>query len=284
MNLDLDAIYRAWDKVDGSMISTVRLPDGSFMLKSKGSLFSDQATAANKLVRTQEYAPLYMYLDEMVSRGATVIMEYVAPSNRIVIGYREPALVILAIREIETGDEWELPNIPKFTVDTFNIDYYPTIEEFIAAIPDMTGIEGFVIQLESGMRVKIKTEWYMALHHLKDSINHPRRLFEAVLQETSDDLRASFYDDPLALELIVEMEAKVAAIYKEMVSSVENFYLTNRGLDRKEYAILGQEQLIRSHFSLAMNLYLGRENDYKAFMVKHYRDYGITDDVDEEIP
>ena len=68
----------------------------------------------------------------------------------------------------------------------------------------MQNIEGYVIRLASGQRVKIKTAWYLALHHTKDSINSPRRLFEAVLEEATDDMRSLFYDDKLANSIRIQ--------------------------------------------------------------------------------
>ena len=81
---------------------------------------------------------------------------------------------------------------------------------------------------------------------------------------------------------INDMEKVVQGIYAKIKINVEKFYHDNAGLDRKSYAILGSQTLPRLFFSLAMNLYLGKENDYKDWMIKHYRDFGIKDDPIEE--
>ena len=95
--------------------------------------------------------------------------------------------------------------------------------------------------MEDGMRFKVKTEWYLVQHRAKDSINSDRRLFEAVLEEATDDLRTLFHEDPLVIKRIEEMEVKVDDLYNHMVDTVERFYERNKNLERKEYAILGQE-------------------------------------------
>ena len=157
-------------------------------------------------------------------------------------------------------------------------DFAETPEAFIEMIPDMKDIEGFVIQLPNQF-VKKKTEWYLTLHHNKDSINSPRRLFESILEEATDDLKAMFFDDELLIKTIEEMELKVEHIYNHLVDTVEKFYDANKGLERKDYAILGQKHFtIKPEFGLAMNLYLDKENDYKAFLKKHYKTYGIEDE------
>ena len=118
----------------------------------------------------------------------------------------------------------------------------------------------------------------MVLHHLKDSINSQRRLYEAVVYETIDDVRAQFWDDEVALQIIEDMEEKVRPIYNNMVALVEDFYEANKHLERKDYAIKGQKECGKLYFGLAMGKYLGREPDYKAHMVKYRKDYGIKDD------
>ena len=281
MDLDLTTIVEVQEKMDGSLISSVKT-EGDIWLKSKGSLFSEQAQAANRLIRTEKYKALYEYCVEIAKDGYTVIMEYVAPSNRIVVPYDEEALVVLAVRNVEDGEYFPLdllcdiaPDHEQFCVK--RVGFSDSVE-FVDSISDKTGEEGFILLFESGQRVKVKTEWYLALHHLKDSINSQRRLFEACVMETSDDLRAQFHDDPTALKIITEMEEKVVSIYNHIVNQVEEFYKRNKHLERKDYAIKGQSELESMLFGLAMNLYLGKSVDYKEFMIKHRKDFGIKDD------
>lgn len=287
MDLDLSTVIQVWDKMDGSLISTMDICDvaleidggGGFWLKSKGSLFSDQAVAANKLILADEYADLYKFCADHVVAGNTVIMEYTGPTNRIVLSYEGHELTVLAIRDDETGDYVALEgdaDALHFVED--HIDGIVDTEEFVLSVADMEGIEGYVVQLASGLRFKIKTEWYRKLHFIKDSISSQRRLFEAVVYETSDDVKAAFFDDPIAIAIIEDMEAKVSVIYNHMVDVVERYYLDNKHLDRKDYAIKGQADLEKLHFGLAMSKYIGREVDYKATMVKHRKDFGIKDD------
>ena len=284
MGLDLSTVVNVWDKMDGSMISTMDISDGSsgvgFWLKTKGALESEQAIAANKLIRTDDYVELYNFCLAHTAIGNTVIMEYIGPLNRIVIPYSKHELTVLGIRNTETGEEVSLTSYEDMSkelhlVKPHNVD---DGETFAASIPDMVDIEGFVIQLESGLRFKVKTEWYMKLHFIKDSINSQRRLFEAVVYGTSDDIKAQFWDDPISIGVIEDMENKVFPIYNNMVSTVEDFYNSNKGLDRKEYAIKGTNELPKMLFGLVMNKYVGKVFDYKEIMIKYRKDFGIKED------
>ncbi len=289
MDLDLSKIKEMTLKADGSLISTY-LHNGEVRLKSKTSLSSDQAIAAMKWLDKPENVSLkrdlrYLCYDNALG-NCTVNMEWCAPDNRIVIGYENPHLTILNVRDNLTGQYIDAATIFKKYWDLAEFwitkclpnPGRETYAEFVSHIPQMTGVEGYVIELESGQRVKIKTEWYLVQHRAKDSINSPRRLFEAVVEEAIDDLRTLFATDPIVIKMIEEMELKVDKIYNHLVSTVEKFYETNKHLDRKEYAILGQAELERLYFSLAMNLYLKKDPEYKPWLKKHYKDFNISDE------
>ena len=287
MDLDLTTVTDIWHKMDGSLISTYLDSDGVLYLKSKGSLSSDQALAA--MAWLSSHPEFIEVLYDWVSNDHTVNMEWCAPDNRIVIGYEQAGLRVLNIRSNVTGeyiDQFSVENaFGDDAVESVDVDLsLVTMPEFIASIPDMQGIEGFVVRLESGQRVKIKTLWYLALHRTKDNINSPRRLFEAVLEEATDDMRTLFHDDPLAIQTIQDMEEFVAEKYNHMVDTVERFYARNKHLERKEYAILGQKEFAGTfYFSLAMNKYIGREFSYKEFLKSKWKQLGLKDvEVEDE--
>lgn len=284
MDLDLSTVNLVEDKADGSLISTYIHVDanGSVLrLKSKGSLSSDQANAAMRWLNDQR--EFFHELYTLAAFGYTINMEWVAPDNRIVLGYENPELRVLNIRNHVDGSYMDRDDLhdsyaeiaARWTLRV-NLDVDPA--EFVKTIPDMQNIEGFVVRLDSGQRVKIKTSWYLALHHTKDSINSPRRLFEAVLEEATDDMKSLFHDDTLAIKQIEDMERFVEEKYNHMVDTVERFYERNKHLERKDYAILGQQELAGTmYFGLAMNKYVGKPTDYKAFLKSKWKQLGLKD-------
>jgi len=282
MNLDLNMVVRIMEKKDGSLIGSY-LSGDKIKLKSKGSLTSDQALDAMEYLKHN--VDLLELIRDLESQNLTVNMEWCSVKNRIVLNYTTPHLSILNVRSkidgtylnIHTGDNAYVnhPTMVKYRVDSFSHDDPAT---FLASVPDMSeSIEGFVCEMEDGTFFKIKTLAYLTLHKSKDSINSPRRLYEAVLYEATDDLRSLFHDDPVAISLIAEMEEKVDKLYNHVVDTVEKFYAANKDSERKEYAIAGQKELDKKFFGLAMNLYLGNDFSYKEFMVKRWKDFGIKD-------
>lgn len=284
MDLDLTKVVAVEAKADGSLISTF-IHNGELRLKSKGALESEQAIAAMAYLEREDQAEFKMALFYITSMGFTINMEYCGPANRIVIGYMEPVLTVLNVRFTSDGtyvDVFSAPILHDEMWDPIRNAYIERLDiqdpvQFVSAIPDMEGIEGYIIRLDSGQRIKIKTLWYLTQHRAKDSINSDRRLFEAVLAESSDDLRTLFHDDPLVIQRIEWMEGLVEGWYNHLVDTVERFYERNKHMERKDYAILGQQELESLHFGLAMNKYVGKAVNYKDIMATKWREFGLTD-------
>lgn len=282
MELDMSDVDFIHDKRDGSLISTY-VHEGEIRLKSKTSLSSDQALDAMRLMRSDE--TLSNLLHHIVLGGdSCVSFEYTSPENRIVLPYQTSELRVLGSRSLTNGKYMSYDILYDYFGDYMVEDHTHMVEdpvEFINDIPNMKGIEGFVIGLNSGQRVKIKTAEYLSLHRAKDSVNSNKRLFEVCLNDASDDLRSLFKDDPYTLEKITDMENRVGHVYNHMVQLVEDFHKDNGHLDRKSYAIKGQEELDQIAFGLAMCLYSGRVPDYRGRIMKNFKLY--VEDNDAEI-
>ena len=275
MDLDWTRVVRVDDKRDGSLISTVRTPTG-WILKSKGSLSSEQARAATAwLDRNPAFRDA---IDALVVAGYTVNMEWTAPDNQIVLGYDRSELRILNARDMETGDYLSIDSLDSnWIVDT--VDFGDEMSgQWIDHARTLTGIEGFVLWFADGMKVKLKTDWYSNLHLQKEQVTNPRRLFESVLMEQSDDLKTLFLEDPQSIQRIEEMEVKAKTLYNRLHKLVDNFYQANKHLSRKDYAILGQQVLKADGvFSQAMNLYLEKDMGLREHLIKNYKSFGIVD-------
>lgn len=280
MDLDVSKAIIYMDKMDGSLISSVKDIDAfwGYRMKSKTSFTSSQAVSAEQMLADDYVLQNWIY--QQVKLDRTVNLEYCSDTNRIVIGYLEPKLTILNVRDNKTGetfyphDLWEDEVARKYLVNySTNLDVSYTYEEILG----MTGIEGFVALFDDGRVVKIKTSAYCIAHRMKDSVNNPKALFQACLYETSDDLRSLFHDDELAMKQINAMETLVRTNFNHISSQLQKFYDQNKLLSRKDYAILAQSTFTDGTFSLAMNLYLGKEMGLKDWMMKNYREFGITD-------
>ncbi len=282
MDLDLSDIVEIADKADGSLITTYT-HDGVLQFKTKGSLTSDQAINANMFMHLEDNAAFRSELIKGEQLGCTIIMEWCAPDNRIVLPYMEGRLIVLGIRNREDGSYINFEDVDgEHFPETLNrwtkIIQTDDAKAYIENVDDMTKVEGVVFRMKDGQRVKKKCTWYLALHHTKDSINTPRRLYEAVLEEATDDMRSLFHDDPLALKMISEMEEFVEVRYNRFVETIETFYDAHKDEDRKTFAIAGQGALTKTQFGLAMARYIGRDYSYKDAMKKRWKEFNLKDE------
>ncbi len=266
-NLDMKNIVSIAEKADGSLISTY-LHHDKVRVKTKGSLQSDQAIDAALFLERDENSGFYDEIHELETMGYTIICEYCAPNNRIILTYSTANLIVLGIRNRDDGSY--LP------ADSLDILKYPEIikrwcglvqgiDDFgklIEDVPTMEHIEGYVVEMADGMRFKVKTGWYLVRHRCIDTILCPRHLYAAVLEEATDDIRAMFHADPEMVTLINTMEKYVGVKHAKLMADVENFYTKNKGLSRKEYAIHGLQVLPKPAFILAMKKYLGEPFSY----------------------
>jgi RNA ligase len=284
-NIDFTKTRSIMDKLDGSIMTTYKLSKDAIYLKSKTSLESDQANAANKFLNLCENSALLEFLMHMELNGYSVSMEFTDPQFRIVLPYQAPNLTVFSARRLIDGTEYPYhllqADMNKFGCAHnlvkchFNDIGLCEIESFINNIPNMKDIEGYVVNV-GGTNVKIKCNWYLSLHKTKDSINTPSKLFEVIINERSDDLRSLFIDDQYSSNLITEMEEKIIPEYNRIIYLVEKFHQMYKDVDRKTYAIAAKEQYPQL-MSLCMNLYLGKTNDYQDFAIKNMTDiFGIS--------
>lgn len=275
-NINLDEVIGIEHKIDGSLISTYE-HNNTLRLKSKGHLLSDQSIdAMNWLSNNQEMYSNLLYVDSKLQY--TINLEWCAPSNRIIINYPDARLTVLNARHRVTGEyasrqdlyNWfGIDNVIE-EVNLSNLD----IPNFIKSVPSMTNnIEGFVARTNTTW-FKIKTNKYKMLHSQKSIIGTNRGIYEIILKEVVDDLLSLFADDEYTINQILTEQKRVNNEYNNLVHGVEAFFDANNKLDRKDYAMLGQQTLDTRYFPLAMLKYTGKKVDYVDYMLKNYQHFG----------
>ncbi|UYD57594.1 RNA ligase 1 [Aeromonas phage B614] len=291
IGLDLTKLVGLMEKADGSLISSYH-DQGYVYLKSKAAIFSDQANKAMALLNSPGYEHLLKFIKEC-GPNYTFNMEYVGPSNRIVLPYEEEELIILNVRHNETGqyigftDLIENPATKKRMVGVYPAPDWNemTPDEWEAKVRAETDIEGVIGVMEDGQLFKLKTDWYSALHRTKDSINNNKALFQSIKERASDDLRGLFADDAVAIKKIEAFESAYIDAVGTQLALCENAMSQLRGLDRRSFAIKGQEILSsdRHLFTVIMQQY-GRDWDgelavekIEEHLIKEYARYVPVD-------
>lgn len=301
-------------KEDGSLMSTyVCSRTKQLKLKSRGSIKSEQCIAAMAWLEDfdgefgEQRKGLYDDMMRLALAGYTVNLEWCSPIHRIVLPYEEGHLRALNVRNNDTGDylDYELDIVTEYMYLRANYvrPYYDVPATYMCMAGDFddvynqikaeTGIEGYVMYIDSAKVpkgkancFKLKTDWYCSLHHSKDSVTNPRRLFECVLDAGTDDLRQMFTGDTpeetdhQALAIIDAAEKKYGAIYNHMIAETELFCKENSDLDRKHFAIKAQREIDNrlGVFALIMQLYQGQTPDYKKHLKKQWKKLGLKDE------
>lgn len=266
---DLSKTIMILPKADGSLISSYMSGD-KIRLKSKTSLSSDQANDAMEWLYANP--DLTEKVKHITNLGYTCNFEWVSPTNRIVLSYKEPHLILLNIRNNETGKylsrDHELTLLLKdYLIETVDVGDSP--EEFIKSVHSMEDVEGFVYVLPDKM-IKIKCGWYINLHSVISNISSPRNLYELIIREQLDDVLPIIESNEDILNVVLNEHKRLMCILKATLSEIDSFYNENKHLDRKSFAIKANANVTRPKFSVLMSMYSGKKIDYTEFMLKNY--------------
>lgn len=172
------------EKLDGSMVRPIRYPSGNIRWCTKAGVTDVAAEAEVFVAKHPRYE---RFAQQMLDRGLTPIFEYVGPNNKIVLDYSEENLVLLAIRNMVTGD---YVNLNQPVVNYLRLDI-PVVGESTHAVhevKDSEGDEGIVISFYDGHKVKVKSEWYVLRHKGKELISNERKVVKMILDGTIDDV------------------------------------------------------------------------------------------------
>ena len=192
------------EKLDGSL-GTQYVAKGLPCIATRGSFESPQAIWATAWLQERykvaDFNSLYTYLFEIIY-----------PENRNVVQYGERAeLVLLAVRETETGKELDVEVIAKALgishAKLYDFKSVHAAEEYLDGRPG-TEQEGFVAFYPStGLRVKMKSDDYFRLHKL---------LHQTSTTSIWEELSATGEFDMLADEMPKELYSWVCEIAKDL--------------------------------------------------------------------
>lgn len=266
-----EQFVECFEKRDGSMITPV-LIDGDIFWKTKKSFNSDVVLLAKKTVPRNVEG--FAYGCQVL--GLTPIFEFTHPDNRIVLDYsNDPNFTLIAIRSNESGNfmSWDrlmswaesvsIPTVKK---------YDKTWDEIVYDIENSTNIEGYVLVLKDGRRVKFKTQWYLSMHHTMTDLRE-RDVAEAVITEVIDDMKSLVSSQNQDITPLLDIEYRVVNEIDTIRKEVEIYANYWKDYSFKEAAIglKGNE-----YFSLIMSLLRGKDPDYIDFWKRnHLKTYSL---------
>lgn len=164
-----DSPFIIKEKVDGTMGLLYWIDDQPYIATQR-SFANPNAQKANEILYTK-----YRYAIPKLNRNYTYVLEVIFPATNVLVDYGEKEdLVMLGILDTRTGDEVIDNNIAELG--------FPTAKDYTKEYGHLTSLselqalnignmEGFVLTYpETGLKVKLKFDWYEEAHRLINSI------------------------------------------------------------------------------------------------------------------
>lgn len=228
------------EKVDGSLC-IVYYYGGKWNVATKGSPDASGNVGINNFTFADLFWTIatkqgvYDFLNDKANKLNTYLFELTSPYNKVVVYYPDSTLTLLGVRCAATGKEFDISywdEDPRLNVVRwYSFSSMEQIVEFAKNINGTEG-EGFVVRDENHNRVKVKSENYLALAHLKEGFG-PRRVLEIIRNAETEEFQKYVNSFPEMKPLFDEVKTK----YNELVLTLESQYDSIKGIQsQKDFA------------------------------------------------
>lgn len=171
----------------------------------------------------------------------TYLFELCTPYNKIIRAYPKPQVFLLGVFDRNTCQEFSCAEEDALAKEIglqrpvqYHFRSMAEITSFLQEkqLADKT-FEGVIIRDDKNLRFKIKTETYLALHHLKDNGNifNPSRLVPLLLNEGKDEILAYF---PEVKETMLQVEDTLTKEWNKLQAIWEQHHQI---ADQKAFAL-----------------------------------------------
>lgn len=162
--LDCVKVQTVTEKLDGEMMCGVVM-EGQVELWSRGG-WTPQARSATRWASSKGVGVLTM-VAEVWERGGTATFEYLGRQSRVKVRYAETDLVLLAVRDRESGVWWDHTELERLGEHhgvavvrrLFELEVLG-LHEIESEVSKWTGVEGVIIRMVDGMVLKAKSLWW----------------------------------------------------------------------------------------------------------------------------
>jgi len=171
--------FVAQEKIDGSLMILYNYL-GKWNVATKGSPDANGTIGDNSFTFAELFWETFkqqMYSVSDLDPRNTYMFELTSKYNRVVTSQlnNEGKLTLIGVRDNNTGQEFPV-SLYKDIFDVVRSYDMNTIDEILIAAKELdpSKQEGFVLVDKNYNRIKVKSEKYVLIHHLKDSINDER--------------------------------------------------------------------------------------------------------------
>jgi T4 RnlA family RNA ligase len=190
--------FVAQEKVDGSLMILYNYL-GKWNVATKGSIDANGTVGDNPFTFAELFWETFkqqMYFVSDLDPRNTYMFELTSKYNRVVTSQlnNEGKLTLIGVRDNNTGQEFPV-SLYKDIFDVVRSYDMNTIDEILIAAKELdpSKQEGFVLVDKNYNRIKVKSEKYVLIHHLKDSVND-ERIVELIRTGEDSEVFAYFPD------------------------------------------------------------------------------------------
>ena len=234
-----------YEKLDGSMITPFIEADGTVSWHTKMGN-TDVAKLVAPFV-VQSPALYEKFARDCASfndgSGITPMFEFCSRSQRIVVDHPVDRMVLLGARFNDTGKyagydtllEWgkdyRIEVVGRHSSETVG-----DIDAFLSATAGETGIEGYIIAFENGMRYKVKTDEYRTIHRVVSDLASEKAVVRLIVDNTLDDALPMLADEDRAY--VLEFSRKLSEGLGETSKSVDDYVARGQAVtsDQRSFA------------------------------------------------
>ena len=141
------------NKEDGSITSFIKLPNGKILGKSKMSFDNDQSIGMMRVYKSNK--ELRKFINWTLENNIIAVFEYVSIQNRIVLRYTNEELILIKLRNNQTGELLDINNFNITDIKIANFENYNSLDELIEKAKYVEDKEGWVIEFKNGSMIKL---------------------------------------------------------------------------------------------------------------------------------
>lgn len=274
--IEWDKPHVVLEKIDGSMVAPFELDDGKIIWGTK----MGETDFSHPITSYVEKNPQYgVFASWAIANGLTPIFEWVSTKQRIVLGYPEDKLILIALRGnvtgfyvpynrmVDLGKQFGLPVVKAHQVDLSSGKHH----DFINKLSKEENTEGVVIRFDNGHMIKIKTEWYVRLHKTKEAISVERYLVELILNNQLDDLIPFMLEDDKNKTL--QYQNSILNRVDFVTNLVKEVVIENKNSTKKEYALKTDNDLYSKILRNFVFKFFGNDNydEIKSYVIDYVK-------------
>lgn len=208
----------AYDKVDGSLIKIYHY-NGKWEIATRGTAFAESningfdMTFRDLVLKALNCSEegFQNKADEYLFEDTTYLFEVTSFENRVVTNYQGYTLHYLGSRNTVTGEYIDDSAHPlEFGAVLPNQYKFSTKEEAIQSANALSGLkEGFVVWQDGKPVAKVKSDAYVAVHHIRGEGLSPKRIAQLVLTGEQDEYLTYFAEDKQHFEPYTKAHADI---------------------------------------------------------------------------